>query len=148
MKSYALCPVTNKRIDEHVARITGFFNILLLIIAAITLSIIPVVFLAADFFLRSTDFSRYSLVGISSGYIVRYLGLDANYINAGPKIFAARLGLILSILIILSFLLKFYLLAVAISGILGLFAFLETALGICVACELYPYVHRLLYKVS
>ena len=32
-----------------------------------------------------------------------------------------------------------------LSGVLGFFAFMEFALGICVACIIYPYVFRLFY---
>ena len=100
MKSYALCPVSDKMINERVARLNGVFTLVLLIVYALTQNIIPVVFLAVDFLLRSSDYSKYSLVGISSKGIVRYFGFSENIINAGPKIFAARLGLLFSTLIV------------------------------------------------
>ena len=147
MKSYALCPVSDKKINENVARINGAFTVLLLLLSGLTHSIIPVVFLAADFLLRASDYSGYSLVGISSKGIVRYFGLNENIINAGPKIFAARLGFVLTGLIIFSFILNAYIPAIALGGVLGLFSFLEASFGLCIACEIYPYVYRLLYKV-
>jgi hypothetical protein len=148
MKSYALCPISDKKINERVARINGAFTVLLLIVSALTISIIPVIFLAADFFLRASDYSKYSLIGISSRGIVTYFGLNTNIINAGPKIFAARLGFILSSLIIILFAFNAYLPAFTLAGVLGLFSFLEATFGICVACEIYPYVYRMLYKVK
>jgi hypothetical protein len=148
MKSYALCPVSDKKINERVARINGIFTVLLLIVSGLTQSIFPVIFLAADFFLRASDYSKYSLIGISSRGIVTYFGLNTIIINAGPKIFAARLGFILSSLVIILFVLKAYVPALALGGVLGLFSFLEASFGICVACEIYPYVYRLLYKVK
>jgi len=89
MKSYALCPVSDKMINERVARINGVFTLALLIVYGVTQNIIPVLFLAVDFLLRASDYSKYSLVGISSKGIVRYFGFTENIINAGPKIFAA-----------------------------------------------------------
>jgi len=148
MKSYALCPVSDKKINERVARINGAFTVLLLIVFSLTQSIIPVVFLAIDFLLRASDYSKYSLIGISSNGIVKYFALNDNFINAGPKIFAARIGLVLSSLIIITFILNAYLSAFVLAGILGLFSFLEATLGLCVACEIYPFVYRLLYKVK
>ncbi len=147
MKSYALCPVSDKKVNENVARINGIFTVLLLVVSGLTHSIIPVFFLAIDFCLRSFDFSKYSLVAVSSRGIVAYLHLNESLINAGPKIFAARIGLILSTLIIILFFFHAYLPALSISGILGLFSFLEGAFGICVACEIYPIVYRFFYKV-
>jgi hypothetical protein len=38
--------------------------------------------------------------------------------------------------------------ALTLAGLLGLFSFLEAAFGFCVACEIYPFVYRLLYKVK
>ena len=147
MKSYAFCPVSDKKVNERVARINGIFTVLLLSASGFTNSIVPVIFLAIDFFLRSFDFSRYSPVAFSSRGIVSYLGLSPSMINAGPKIFAARIGLILSSLIIAFFFLHAYLPALSVAGILGLFSFLEGAFGICVACEIYPIVYRFFYKV-
>lgn len=148
MKKYALCPVSDKKINERVARINGAFTVLLLIIAGLTQSIFPVIFLAADFFLRATDYSKYSLIGISSRGIVTYFGLNANVINAGPKIFAARLGFFMSSLIIILSVLQANTPALSLAGMLGLLSFLEASFGICVACEIYPFVYRLLYKVK
>ncbi len=148
MKSYALCPVSDKMINERVARINGVFTLFLLIVFGFTQSVVPVVFLAVDFLLRASDYSKYSLIGISSKSIVSYFGFNKYIINAGPKIFAARLGFLLSSIIILSLLLKAYLPGLALAGILGLFSFLEAAFGLCIACEIYPFVYRFLYRVK
>jgi len=148
MKSYGLCPVSDKKVNERVARFNGAFTVLLLIIFGFTNQIYPVVFLVLDFLLRATDYSKYSLIGISSKGIVRYLALNENYINAGPKIFAARIGFVFSSLIIIAFAFNAYLLALVLAGVLGLFSFLEAAFGLCIACEIYPTVYRLLYKVK
>ncbi len=146
MKSYVLCPVSEKRIDGQAARISGVFTVLLLIIFGLTQNIIPVFILMTDFLLRASDNSRYSIIAISSKSVVRYLGLNINLINAGPKIFAARLGLILSSLIFLLLVLNTAFPAYLLAGILGLFSFLEAAFGLCIACEIYPLIYRVIYR--
>jgi hypothetical protein len=148
MKSYALCPVSDKKINERIARINGVFTVLLLIVFGLTQSIVPIVFLAIDFLIRASDYSKYSLIGISSKSIVRYFGLNEYIINAGPKIFAARLGFIFSSLILISSTFNAFLPALALATVLGLFSFLEATFGLCVACEIYPFVYRLFYKVK
>jgi len=148
MKIYAICPVSDKKVNEKAARINGAFTLLLLIVSGLTQSIIPLVFLTIDFIFRATDYSKYSLIGITSSGLVRYFGLNENIINAGPKIFAARLGTIFCILAIISVFLNSYGVAISLAVVLGLFSFLEAAFGICVACEIYPFVYRLLYKVK
>jgi hypothetical protein len=148
MKSYSLCPVSDKTINERVARVNGVFTLVLLVVYALTQNIIPVVFLTIDFLLRSSDYSKYSLIGISSKGIVRYFGLRENIINAGPKIFAARLGFLFSTLIVSASLFGAWVPALSLAAVLGLFSFLEAAFGLCVACEIYPLAYRFLYKVK
>jgi hypothetical protein len=146
-KSYIFCPVSEKRINERVARLNGLFTVFLIIVFVATQNIIPLGFLAADFFLRAFELSRFSPLAVTSGRLVSYLNLNKQIINAGPKIFAARIGFSLSSLAVVSFLLNFHAGSFALAGILGVFSFLEGAFGICVACEIYPFLYRLLYKV-
>jgi hypothetical protein len=146
MKTYALCPVSEKKVNERVARLNATFTVLLIAGFIFTHYIIFVAFLAIDFYLRTADLAKYSPVAISSKSIVKYFQAKELLINAGPKIFAARIGLLLSSLIILSYILNAKVLALVIAGILGLFSFLEAAFGLCVACEIYPYVYRFLYS--
>jgi len=146
MKIYALCPISEKKVNERVARLNATFTVLLITGFLFTQNIFFIVFLALDFFLRTTDRAKFSLVAISSKNIAKYLHVKELLINAGPKIFAARIGLILSSLIVISYLLNAKILAMIIAGMLGLFSFLEAALGFCVACEIYPYIYRFLYS--
>jgi Domain of unknown function (DUF4395) len=148
MKSYAFCPISDKQINERVARINGAITVLLLVLFGITQSIIPVLFLAFDFLLRATDYARFSPIAISSGNIVRYLSLNNKLINAGPKLFAARIGLAFSTIIVISFIFNAFSFGYAMAGILGLFSFLEAVFGLCVACEIYPFAYRLFYKAK
>lgn len=146
MNNYFLCPVSDKMINERVARMNAAFTVLLLIIYALTNSTIPLVFLVIDFMLRSTALSVYSPISYSSKGLVRYLSFNENLINAGPKIFAARLGLILGSMIVLSIILNISYITYSLAGILGLFSFLEAAFGFCVACRIYPLIYKWLYR--
>jgi len=148
MKIYAICPVSDKKVNETAARINGAFTLLLLIVSGLTQSVVPLIFLTIDFLFRATDYSKFSVIGITSKGLVKYLGLNENIINAGPKIFAARLGTIFCSLAVISILLNSYGIAISLAVVLGLFSFLEAAFGICVACEIYPFVYRLLYRVK
>jgi hypothetical protein len=147
-KTYAICPVSATTINEKTARLNGGFTVLLLIIYAMTQNLIPVLFLASDFLLRSLQLSKYSLLTIASKRIAGILNLDKKIINAGPKIFAARVGLVFSFIIIVFELLRLSLPALATATILGLFSFLESVFGICVACGIYPWLYKILYKIN
>jgi hypothetical protein len=146
MKTYAICPISDKKINERVARINAIFTVLLLVVFTFTRQWFIPGFLAIDFLMRSGNLSRYSPIGFSSRNIIQLLSLEELLINAGPKIFAARIGFIFSLLILITILLNFFWLALGIACILGLFSFLEAVFGFCVACEIYPFFYRLLYQ--
>ena len=145
MKTYTFCPISENKINERVARLNAIFTVILLILFTLTQNIFFVVFLSFDFMLRSSDYSKYSLIALLSRNIISHLPIKPNYINAGPKIFAARIGIVLSGLTIITFLLSFNVLSLILASVLGIFSFMEGALGFCVACEIYPYLHRFLY---
>ena len=63
-------------------------------------------------------------------------------INEGSKVFAARIGLVLSAMAMGSFLAGFNLVAYIPGGILVFFSFLEAVFGYCVACRIYPLLFR------
>lgn len=146
MKTYAICPISDKKINEKVARLNGAFTVLLLLIFGFTGQWFILAFLAADFLTRSGNLSRYSPVGFSSRKIVKILSLEELLINAGPKLFAARIGLVFSVIILLAFVTGMHLTALVFSSVLGVFSFLEAAFGICVACKIYPFIFRYLYN--
>jgi hypothetical protein len=148
MKTYAICPISNNQINERVARLNAAFTLFLLLLFGSSGQWFIPAFLAADFFMRSGNLSRFSPVGYSSRNIVKLLSLEELLINAGPKIFAARIGLIFSLLILFASLAELNTIAFGFAIVLGLFSFLEAAFGICVACKIYPFLHRFLYKIN
>ncbi|MDD4971253.1 MAG: DUF4395 domain-containing protein [Paludibacter sp.] len=145
MKIAAFCPISNRKIDEHVARLNGAFTILFLAVFLFTGNILPVIFLLADFTLRSGIYSRFSPLALLSKQIVKTFSLKPVLINAGPKIFAARIGVVFNIAIIASYLTGLNNLALIFTGIFGTCAFLESVFGYCVACQFYPFVYKLSY---
>jgi len=146
MKTYAICPVSTDTIDENLARLNGGFTFLTLVIFWFTQSTIPVAFLLADFILRATGNGKYSPITLMSRTVLSVLPLHEKTINAGPKLFAARLGAFFALLITTFLLTGFTQTAVVISGVLGFFSFLESAFNFCVACEIYPFLYKFLYK--
>lgn len=148
MNSNAICPISNKKIDENVARFNGGFTVILLVVFLITQNIIPIVFLLIDFFLRSAELSAYSPLANLSKFVINAFGIKKNPINAGPKIFAARIGVLFSALILISNLTGYETASYVFTAIFGFCAFLESAFGYCVACQIYPIVFRLTYKAK
>jgi len=102
MNNNAFCPISFKKIDENVARLNGFFTVVLLFVFLVTSSILPVLLLLADFLVRGIEKPQFSPLALLSKFILSRFNAKPHLINAGPKIFAARIGLLFSLLITLS----------------------------------------------
>lgn len=148
MKTYALCPISNATVNEHAARAGALLTVTAIAIFLLTQSVWPILLLAIDFLLRAIPRPRYSPIAIASGWVVRRLPLQPHPINAGPKIFAARIGFLMASLSLVAFAVVPGPLAYLVASALGLFALLEGAAGLCVACKIYPLVYRHLYNGS
>ncbi|MEA4852610.1 MAG: DUF4395 domain-containing protein [Paludibacter sp.] len=148
MNSNAICPISTNKIDEHIARLNATFTVLLITALILTNNILIATFLLVDFTLRGTENSKYSILSIVSKLIVNSLGLKKKPVNSGPKVFAARIGIVFSFLVVLFSILNLQTAALAFASIFGVCAFLESALGFCVACRIYPFVYKFTYRAD
>ncbi len=146
MNNNAFCPISFKKIDEHVARLNGFFTVGLLVVFLITGSVLPVVFLVVDFLARGLEYPKWSLLAQLSKRILSVLQVKPKLVNAGPKLFAARVGLLFSVLVAISSIAGWDVAALVIALIFGICAFLEAAIGFCVACKIYPFLYKFIYQ--
>ena len=143
MSSTVFCPISFHKIDETIARLNGLFTTLLIILSGFTGSALPLIFLILDFFSRSIPKPEYSLLAIISKSVSKTLKLKKQPINAGPKIFAARIGLLFSVLATVFTFAGLEIAATLTLIVFGVCAFLEAAIGFCVACKIYPFVYKL-----
>jgi hypothetical protein len=141
-----VCPVSNERINERLTRLNAFFTILIVAAGFVFNSVVFPLVLLADFFIRAFTRSKYSPVSFVSAGLARLLQLSKKPIDKAPKIFAARLGFLMTLAIASLFLLQFYTASMVVAGILVFFATLESAFGICVGCFIYTYFILPLYK--
>lgn len=132
-----ICPVNERQINENVTRLNALATFLVTGIFAVTPAKWIILFLPVDFALRAWFRGRFSPVGQMNSYLVSSFGIGEVLINAGPKVFAARIGLVLSGLIGGSYFIGFPILSLTLAGILLLFSFLEAAFGFCMACKVY-----------
>lgn len=144
MKSI-VCPVSKAGADKNTVRITGFLTALLVVLYAVTGSVLIPAFMAVDFFIRAYTEKKYSVLSFTAGKIADGLGLEKKRIDKAPKIFAARVGLLFSItMVVLSFIAPT---ASLVTGlILMVFALLESLFNFCVGCIVYTYLVLPLYR--
>jgi hypothetical protein len=142
----AICPISDKRINENTARGNAFLTVLLLAAYMLTSNLLFPAFLFADFLLRSLDLTKYSPFAFLSTKINQLLKINPKIINAGPKIFSARIGVVFSLLILLTALPGWQAVAMVLTTVFLICAFLEAVFAFCVACKIYPFFYRLIYK--
>ncbi len=132
-----VCPISTERIPEHLPRITALFVISLVLIYLATGYALVLVFLMADFFARGFGYAHYSALSHASRALSNRFGLKSNLIDKAPKIFAARLGLVMIAVALLLALLNLQTAAFAIGAMLIFFAGLECVFNFCVGCYVY-----------
>ena len=94
-----VCPISDRQVDETVVRLVA----LLVLVATLAgcSAFLPWVAaaLALDFFIRAFTRWPVSCLALAAKVIARAVGLPSKPINAGPKVFAARLGFVFAVLI-------------------------------------------------
>lgn len=141
-----VCPVSNEKINENLTRLNAFFTILLIAAGFVFNNVLFPLLLLGDFFIRAFTKSKFSPVSYLSQSVAALLHLSKKPIDKAPKIFAARLGFLMTLVIAVLFLLQLYTASLIVASVLVLFAFLEFAFGICVGCFIYTYFVLPLYK--
>ena len=104
--------------------------------------------LVADFFMRSGKFGKYSLLGIVSDKAIKFFKIKGQQIYYAPKIFAARIGLVMSLMMLVFTLAGLPKVALAFGITLAIFSFLESAFGFCAGCVIYAYLVRYLKSAN
>jgi len=137
------CPVSFKQVDENAARINALLAAFSVVLFLATSFKFIIVFLAIDFFIRGFIDPLYSFYSALSKSLLRVLNIRPKLIEGSPKIFAAKMGFVFSLLIFL-FSIMDYQIASRIIGIaLIFFAILEGVFRFCVGCKIYALMEGL-----
>lgn len=127
--------------NESKIRLTAFFVLLLVIVYIFTgIGLIPV-FLLLDFTLRGFGLGAYSPLAWISGHLATALKLPLKPIYMPPKRFAARIGFLFCLAIVVAH--YTHLSTLILSAIIALFAALESLVGFCAGCYVYNAYARL-----
>lgn len=141
-----VCPISEQRVNEQVTRLNAMFAIGIVILAFVMNSVALFVFMMADFFIRAFTDLKFSPISFVSHSLSNALNLPVKMIDKAPKVFAARLGFLMTTVISALFVLNLSLASIFISGFLIFFASLEFVFAICVGCLIYTYAVLPFYK--
>jgi hypothetical protein len=143
----SVCPISFHGVNKKVARLNAFSTFLIICIYLFTPFKFIVVLLAIDFFIRGYIDPKSSPISTINKNIINLLKIKSKVINAGPKIFAAKIGFLMAILIsIIFYFLKLTILASFLAYLLIIFSLLEFLFGYCVGCHMYSLKHKLVHR--
>lgn len=136
------CIISFTQINEKTARLNAFF----ITLAALAFIFTPAKWiiypLGLDFVIRAFWKSAYSPVSVVSKSILALLDAKPVMINAGPKIFSAKIGFAFCLVIGLLNFSGIDTWAEITAGMLTFAAALEAFAGYCVGCKIYSLIHR------
>ena len=141
-----VCPISDQRVNEQVTRFNALFAIITVILAFVFNSVFLFVFLMSDFFIRGFTSMKFSPISYASHSLNNSLNFPVKMIDKAPKIFAARLGFLMSAVIGVLFILHLKLASLIVAGLLTFFAGLEFFFAICIGCMIYTYMVLPFYK--
>lgn len=141
-----VCPISDQRVNEQVTRLNAFFTIATVVLAFVFNSVLLLIFIMADFFIRAFTEIKFSPISFVSHYLSNALSLPVKLIDKAPKVFAARLGFLMTLIITALFSLNMSIAAVIMASLLVFFASLEFFFAICVGCLIYTYLVLPFYK--
>lgn len=135
------CPVNT--VDEHAARVVAGIVVATALVSLWAPAWPLVAVLALDFATRAWVDRRYSPLRWIAKRLTHALGLAPKPVYAPPKRFAAQIGSVLTLVALALHLSGLHAAADVVTAALIVAASLEAAAGLCIACWLYPFVHRL-----
>ena len=126
---------------ENKIRLTAFLFFILTIIYIKTNFIFIPFFLLIDFAVRGFGFGKWSILGLIAEKLVSILKLEQKPIYFPPKQFAAQVGFIFSLLLLIFNIVEIN--SIIISIILLICAGLEAFANFCVGCYVYNFYYQI-----
>lgn len=138
------CPISgNKRDNTTVRVVAGFVFVIavaaLLVALLVSLQTAAIItgVLSLDFIIRAFFKPKYSPLATLARGTVTGLNLPKKMVDNAPKVFAARIGVIFSVVATVLFALNLLYAGVAALALLLLCALLESFFGFCLGCWMY-----------
>jgi len=155
------CPISGKRRDNNIARLVAGQVLIIAIVlrglvawpnrigaayqpGAVTnvIALILALALAVDFAIRGLWSPRYSPLALVGRGVSSGLKLKPKMTDAAPKIFAARIGLVMALTAAILIIAGLHTAAQIVLVILSVAAFLEAAFSFCLGCQVYSLLPR------
>ena len=148
------CPISGEQRDNTTVRvvagivfvITAVALLVALLVSTRTAAIITGI-LALDFIIRAFIKPKYSPLATLARGIVSGLNLPRKMVDNGPKVFAARIGVIFSVVATILYLGNLFYAGSVVLFILLLCAALESFFSFCLGCWMYSLLPKKLGNI-
>jgi len=131
------CPISLTRVDSNSVRIISLQVALFAIILLWTGHMFIAVLLLFDFLMRTVRLTHLSPFQITANALLNFWKVKPKLCDEAPKRFALYLGLAISSVLVLLFLIELTHPATFIVGILFICAVFETVFDFCIGCKIY-----------
>jgi hypothetical protein len=131
------CPLSRKQTNTYAARINAIFAVILVVISIFWINIWIPLFLTIDFFILGF-LEKPSPRSFIAKKITK-LFKKGKIVNAGPKIFAAKIGFWASLIITVCAFYNWIFTYYFIAGILTAAAGAEACFEFCLGCKIFPF---------
>ena len=135
-----VCPISTKRIDSNVSRLTIFMNVILMGFFLATQQPTFIIIVAVDYFIRAVMDTKYSPIRLLASIIIKTVGLKEKLIDLAPKVFASRLGFLCALTSSVLVLLDYTAASLIIAGVLMILSIMDSLFNFCVGCMIYHYL--------
>ena len=132
------CPIDGVQVNENKVRLIAGFVLLTALLYLLTDWGLLLLLLITDFGLRVLKLPKFSPFGKVAEFVFRQLRLPFKGTDQGPKRFAAGIGLVFSITMLVLHSLGIN--TFVITSTLIVFAILESFAGFCAGCYVYTFL--------
>jgi hypothetical protein len=136
------CPISDQQMNEKIAQVNATLTVLTILVFLVTQSILVIAVLAVDFYIRGFHNPANSYYSKFSKKILSSFQIAPHMVNAGPKIFAAKVGFIFCCLIAVTHLLGLSVTCTIFALMIAFCATLEAIFRICIACKIYFLIYK------
>jgi len=134
---YQSCPISLTRVDSNIVRIISLQVALFSIMLLLTGNMFMAIILLFDFLMRTVRLTHLSPFHMIATALLNFWKVKPKLCDEAPKRFALYLGLAISSVLVLLFLIEMTHPATFIVGILFICAVFETVFDFCIGCKIY-----------
>ena len=130
--------------SQNKIRIVALMVFILTLIFIFSNYILIPIFLMVDFALRGFNFGKFSPLSFISSKVSKFLPFADKPVFFPPKQFAAKIGFLFSITLIVFYFLDLN--SIVIASVLAFFAAMEAFFNVCMGCIVYNYFQKIKSK--